>query len=216
MTDMTDKTDNTDKIAAIVAEEWRQFQLVRNEGGRASCQDDWPEFNRQRSAQFRAWSEELRDSYYQDLRDAAAQGRNLLTEKYAWMMAETAPERFAELRPFLPELGAEQRALIEEIVELHLRWAADFAADFPLYAGSGRPLRAAEAPAGVTAVETYLRGELCTYSPATLRLYRDYAADCQRQGINLTRLIRDDTARALGLDGSVGAEAFLRRKYGRD
>ena len=33
-------------IADIVAEEWRQFQQVNNEGGRASCQDNFPEFRR--------------------------------------------------------------------------------------------------------------------------------------------------------------------------
>lgn len=202
------------RVEDIVQAEWRQFQQVRNEGGRASCQDDWPEFQRQRSAQFRAWSGELRDSYYQDLLEAEACGRNLLTEKYARMMAETAPERYAEIAPLLPPLLPEQRQLAEEIVGLHLQWAEDFAADFPLYAAIGRPLRAAAAPAGVTAVETYLRGELLSYSLRTLRLYRDYAEQCRRQGVNLTRQVRDDTARALGLDGSPGAEAFLEGKYG--
>ena len=41
-------------IEEIIAEEWRQFQQVKNEGGRASCQDDWEEFHRQRESQFLA------------------------------------------------------------------------------------------------------------------------------------------------------------------
>lgn len=31
-------------IDDIIKEEWRQFQLVKNEGGRADCQDNWQEF----------------------------------------------------------------------------------------------------------------------------------------------------------------------------
>ena len=117
-------------IKDIVAEEWRQFQLVQNEGGRASCQDDFPEFQRQRESQFKAWPQQLLDSYYQDLLDAAQQGRNLLTEKYAYMMRETAPERFAAMEHLLPPVDGEKRALVEEIVAAHLEWAEAFAAEF--------------------------------------------------------------------------------------
>ena len=202
-------------IQEIVAEEWRQFQQVKNEGGRAACQDNWEEFRRQRESQFRAWSPELRESYYQDLREAAAAGRNLLTEKYAYMMKETAPKRFAALARLLPPISREKQALVESIVAVHLAWAGEFAAAFPLYAATGRPLRRTEAGPGETAIETYLRGELSTYSERTLGLYAAFAADCQAKGVNLARQIRDHAARDLGLSGSEEAEALLRRKYSR-
>ena len=202
-------------IEDIVAEEWRQFQLVQNEGGRASCQDNFPEFQRQRESQFRAWPDELRNSYYQDLLDAAQQGRNLLTEKYAYMMRETAPERFAAMEHLLPPIDAEKRGLVEEIVAAHLEWAEAFAAEFPLYAATGRPLKAAAAFPGETAIETYTRGELSTYSVRTLRLYADYIRVCRERGVNLAREIRDNVARSLGLSGSAEAEAMLARKYGK-
>ena len=202
-------------IKDIVAEEWRQFQLVQNEGGRASCQDDFPEFRRQRESQFRAWPQQLLDSYYQDLLDAAQQGRNLLTEKYAYMMRETAPERFAAMEHLLPPVDGEKRALVEEIVAAHLEWAERFAERFPLYAATGRPLRAADAFPGQTAIETYTRGELTTYSTRTLRLYADYVRRCREQGVNLAQEIRDNTARSIGLSGSEEAEEMLARKYGK-
>ena len=202
-------------VEDIVAEEWRQFQQVHNEGGRASCQDNWEEFRRQRSSQFLAWPEKLRTSYHQDLLEAAIGGRNLLTEKYAWMMRETAPERFAAMEHLLPPIDAEKRGLVEEIVAAHLEWAEEFAAEFPLYAATGRPLKAAAAFPGETAIETYTRGELSTYSPRTLRLYADYIRACRGQGVNLTREIRDNIARSLGLTGSEEAEAMLARKYGK-
>ena len=202
-------------IEEIVAEEWRQFQQVKNEGGRASCQDDREEFHRQRESQFLAWDDALRDSYYRDLREAAASGRNLLTEKYAYMMRETAPRRFAAMERLLPPLSPEKLALVEEIVAAHLAWAEEFAAEFPLYAATGRPLKAADAFPGQTSIETYLRGELSTYSTGTLKLYADYIDRCRREGVNLAREIRDNIARALGLAGSAEAEAMLSRKYGK-
>ena len=43
-------------VAEVVVEhEWEQFQAVTNEGGRASCQSDWPTFHQMRLAQFLAW-----------------------------------------------------------------------------------------------------------------------------------------------------------------
>ncbi len=32
-------------IDAIVLHEWQQFDKVKNEGGRADCQDDWNTFS---------------------------------------------------------------------------------------------------------------------------------------------------------------------------
>ena len=202
-------------VEDIVAEEWRQFQQVHNEGGRASCQDNWEEFRRQRSSQFLAWPEKLRTSYHQDLLEAAIAGRNLLTEKYAWMMRETAPERFAAMEQLLPAVSEEKKQLVEQLVACHVAWAEEFAARFPLYAGTGRALRAQDAWPGQTAIETYVRGELTSYSERTLQLYADFAARCQAEGKNLTKEIRDNIARSLGLTGSEEAEAMLARKYGK-
>lgn len=201
-------------IEDIVTEEWRQFQQVQNEGGRASCQEDRAEFFRQRASQFQAWDQELRDSYYRDLMEAAADERNLLTEKYAYMMAETAPQRFAALEHLLPPVSGEKQALVEQIVAAHMQWAEEFAACFPLSSAAGRPLRAAQAAPGQTAIETYIRGELSTYSLRTLLLYAEYVVRCQQEGVNLARRIRDNTAISLGLTGSEEAEELLSRKYG--
>ena len=79
-----------------------------------------------------------------------------------------------------------------------------------------RALRAQDAWPGQTAIETYVRGELTSYSERTLRLYADFAARCKAEGVNLTKEIRDNIARSLGLSGSEEAEAILRRKYGLD
>ncbi len=65
----------------IVALEWNMFQRVQNEGGRASCQDDYPTFRLMRESQFSVWPEPVLASYLKDLETAVAAGRKLVTEK---------------------------------------------------------------------------------------------------------------------------------------
>ena len=75
-----------DIIEKIVALEWKQFDRVKNEGGRADCQDDFQTFSIMRKSQYLAWTEELLHSLYQDLVDEEQKGWNLIMEKYARMM----------------------------------------------------------------------------------------------------------------------------------
>lgn len=111
----------------IIGLEWEAFQRVHNEGGRASCQDDRPGFEIHRRSQLLAWNESTRESYLADLRTAASAGRNLLMEKYARMMAWTAPKEYAELEQALPEIPQEAAALAADIASAALAWQREFA-----------------------------------------------------------------------------------------
>ena len=82
---------NQDLIAQIVAQEWAMFDEVQNNGGRAECQNNPREFEIMRSSQLKTWSEDVLKSYLHDLTSAAYSKRNLLTEKYAYMMESTYP-----------------------------------------------------------------------------------------------------------------------------
>ena len=73
-------------INRIIEAEWSMFDEVNNEGGRAACQDDEWTFYAMRYSQHNAFSVEMLESYEQDIMDAVQEGRNLLTEKYAYMM----------------------------------------------------------------------------------------------------------------------------------
>ena len=57
---------NMDLIEAIVQLEWKQFDKVQNEGGRADCQDDYQTFSIMRKSQYMTWPEELLSSFYGD------------------------------------------------------------------------------------------------------------------------------------------------------
>jgi len=85
---------NMDIIEKIVELEWKQFDKVKNEGGRASCQDDYKTFSIMRKSQYLTWPDELLESFYNDLLVAENKGWNLIMEKYARMMESTMPEKY--------------------------------------------------------------------------------------------------------------------------
>ena len=94
-------------IQRLVALEWEFFQATRNEGGRAPCQDDRETFWVMRTGQAMGWSEEMAAAWLSDLEAARTAGRNPVMEKYARMMAFTAPEAYAKLAHFLPPVEPE-------------------------------------------------------------------------------------------------------------
>lgn len=173
-----------------------QFQHTNNEGGRASCQGNRPMFEVMRASQFAAWPQELLTSYLADLREADAGGRNLVTEKYARMMASTAPEIYArDLEPHLPRLSEARIAQQERIIKRQLAWAHEFADRYPALGAGMRVFDTAEDSETTTSFETYLRGELATYSQRTLDLYERFVRECERRQENLTEQIIANTVR---------------------
>ena len=111
-----------DYIQGIIAIEWEMFDLVENEGGRASCQNDYRTFAIMRSSQYRCWNEMMLASYYEDLKQAKAAGRNLLSEKYARMMASTHPDEYQKIKEQLPEITADTWEKIENITQANVEW----------------------------------------------------------------------------------------------
>ncbi len=178
--------------------EWTQFQQVQNEGGRASCQNHMKEFVMNRLAQFLTWSDEMRESYYQDLSEAEAVGWNLLTEKYARMMRYTAPEQYAALCNRLPVISEPKERLVDRIAAIQVRWQEEFTRRYPKVSRGSRPTSASSDGDYVTSFETYLRSELFTYSERTLRAYLTHAEAMARQGVNMTILNLEFMAKLYG------------------
>ena len=74
-------------------------------------------------------------------------------------------------------------------------------------AGPMRVLRTAEDTAQSTSFETYLRGELGTYSERTMALYRRFVDDLLRKGRNLTEETIAHTVALAGFADLAEAEA---------
>lgn len=197
-------------IQGIIAIEWAMFDQVENEGGRATCQNDYKTFAIMRSSQYKCWNDMMLASYYEDLKQAQAEGRNLLSEKYARMMASTYPDEYQKIKDQLPEITVETWAKIEKITQANLVWKREMESKYPKLSGHGRPLTSAEDTAFATSFETYMRGETATYSARTIELYADYVDQCQKEGINLAERNLQEMIEQYGYRTLEQAEQSLR------
>ena len=151
-----------EKIEKLIQMEWEDFQKVNNEGGRASCQDDPETFFIMRRSHFAPWTEELIDCVQADMDRAHEQGRNLVMEKYAWMMAS-----------------------------------------------GNRLLYSSEDTPYDTSFQTYLLGELRTYSDSTLHTYWQFINELKKKGKSLALLTMEAEVKAYGYEGLDAAEKAL-------
>ena len=192
-----------DEIARL---EFEAFDKVKNEGGRASCQNDWPTFSIMRKSQYLTWNRTMLLQYLFDFRREYARGHNLIEEKYGRMMESTAPERYEQIKEHFPELTEEKKAIIQQICSMQVGWMEEFAREYPALADNARAIHSYEDNPFDTSYETYLRGELGTYSDKMLELYGRYIVEYARSGKNPARDIMGHSVRMYGYGSIEEAE----------
>ena len=199
-----------DIIESIIQMEWEFFDKVENEGGRASCQDNWETFSKMRRSQYMAWPEPLIESWKSDLVRANEEGRNPLTEKYGYMMCISDPEGNEETALRLPPVSPEKIDTARRIVDRLIPQNEVFRAKYPRVSGRGRPLRTSEEPAaGWTSIETYELGELWTYSQKTLELFEANLDAYEKEGKSYPETVVENGLKLRGFKSLKEAEEFL-------
>lgn len=201
-----DKEELVEKIAKL---EFQAFDKVRNEGGRASCQDDWHTFSIMRKSQYQTWSRPMLLQYLYDFQRELDRGHNLIEEKYGRMMAGTAPGEYEKIKDHFPVLSQEKQAIIEAVVGIVVSWMEEFEKEYPALAGNARSVRTSQDSFYNTSYETYLRGEISTYSDKMLELYGRYVADCAKRGVSLTCEIMTNSVHMYGYSCLKDAEERL-------
>lgn len=175
----------TQLIEQIIALELDMFIAVKNRGGTAVCQERPDSFRIMRNMAHAVMPEAYLESYLNDLKQAAADNRNLMTEKYALM------EGLIPIKNDSP--------VITELVRMESEWRKEVAAQFP---------RSVQ-PDGHQSFCIYLKGELQTYSPKTLKIYLNYAQSVQEQHGNLVRKRYEILMRKLGYDSLAHCEESI-------
>ena len=130
-------------------------------------------------------------------------------EKYARMMKSTTPEKYRELEKDLPVLDEQRIAIQEEIIKIQVGWMEEFAKKYPRMAGNARSIHTSEDTPFNTSYETYLRGELGTYSEETFLLYGRFITDLLKADRNLAYEIMEQTAKLYGYENIEAAEQAL-------
>lgn len=172
-------------ISKIVELELAMFLAVNAEGN-PSCRESPDGFRTHRNAQFSAWSEACLLSYLSDLENAAAEGRNLMTYKYA---------RMDDLIPSENESG-----YIEKILNMQIKWQSEVIKEYPGLMKRARGLRDEDDSVLDVSFERYLRAELESYSAGTLELLWKDAGRYRRDGINMSEIIYLSLVKNIGFN----------------
>lgn len=199
---------NEELVEKITRQEFAAFDRVQNVGGRASCQNDWPTFYVMRKSQYLTWNRTMLMQYHYDFNRELQKGHNLIEEKYGRMMESTAPEEYEHIKEHFGVISLEKRAIIEEIVRIQVAWMEEFAGKYPNLAQNARSIHTAEDNLYNTSYETYLRGEVSTYSDKMLELYGRYVVEYAQAGQNLAFEIMQNSVHMYGYADFETAERF--------
>jgi len=188
-----------DLIEEMLSIELEMFLSVPTER-RSSCQEYPESFKLHRRAQFSAWSDQTLASYLADLREAKEQGRNLMTHKYA---------RMDDLIPVAHGGESEGSRSIDDIVRIHYSWQEEMFSKYPALMSGARPLGSGDDAARATSFETYLRGELDSYSERTLALLKADMVSMREGGLNMSEVVYEFLVKQLGYATLADAERTL-------
>ena len=193
-------------IEKILEKEWKYFSNLNNIGGRADCQDNREDFIIMRKSQWETFNEETLLSYLEDLNSK----NNPLFQKYAQMMKYNSPEEYEKIKDILEKASDEKTDLVNKIMFIYMEWEKEFFERYPIFSSMGRPLYSSEDDNIETSIETYLRGELLSYSEKTLSLYLNYIIDNKEKNINLAIKNMDNLARMQGFNDSDEVEEYYK------
>lgn len=197
---------NEELVEEIARLEFEAFDKVHNEGGRASCQNDWRTFSIMRKSQYLTWTRPMLIQYLYDFYREYRLGHNLIEEKYGRMMESTAPEEYEKIKSHFPVLTEEKKQIIENICGLQVGWMEEFAKEYPALADNARSIHTSEDNPFNTSYETYLRGELGTYSDKMLELYGRYIVGYAKAEKNPARDIMENSVKMYGYGSIEEAE----------
>ena len=122
------------------------------------------------------------------------------------MMESTAPAEYMEIKHHFPMISAQKKKVIEAIVEMQVKWMEEFATIYPRLAGNARSIHTYEDNPWNTSYETYLRGEISTYSDKMLQLYGQYIVEYARAGKNPAKDIMEHSVLMYGYESIEEAE----------
>jgi Protein of unknown function (DUF4125) len=159
----------TTLLNRIIEAELDMFQTVSTCGPNR-CLEHPRAFQLHREAQFAIFSDATLNSYLDDIEAAKKDHVNLMTIKYA---------RMDRLIPCY-----NNSPLVGEVADIMVAWQLQLEEKYPDLMQRARPVTTQDDDATKTSFETYLKGELETYSEKTLSLLLQDLHGLEEQGKN--------------------------------
>lgn len=97
------------------------------------------------------------------------------------MMESTSPDEYAEFADKLPK-NREDKKIVDEIAKIQVDWMEEFSKEYPKLANNARDITSDSDNLYNTSYETYLKGELLTYSEKLLKLYGQFVINLAKEG----------------------------------
>jgi hypothetical protein len=188
--------DREKLINRIVESELSMFLAVPADG-EYSCRQQPDSFRLHRRVQFSIWSNDTLESYLHDLEQAEKEKKNLMTMKYARMDDLIPRENF--------------NPLVDTIADIQYRWQTEMFSSYPHFMAGARPLSEADDSAMKTSFETYLKGELETYSNNTLSLLHRDLRKLVEKGMNGSKMVYEQLVREMGYGSLEEVEEIQKR-----
>ncbi|MEA4924384.1 MAG: DUF4125 family protein [Syntrophomonadaceae bacterium] len=182
-------------INEIIYLEWEMMISITAIDDPDGCREDPATFRIMRESQHLIWSEETLASYLDDLKSAQSKKVNMAAERYAHMMKVTHPDEYEMIKKDLRPVTYDAAQLVEKIMAVFTRWNNEVDRLYPNVRSFGRP---ATENGTWTSVDTYLRGELLTYSVKTLNLCLQDVYQAEVQSVNLSEMTLECMARFYG------------------
>ena len=164
-----------------------------------------------RESQFINWPLEILESYAKDLMVAMDKNWNLVFEKYARMMKSTVPEKYKEVEAILPPISEERVKRMEKTIAIQTKWLEDFAVEYPNLMEAARYVHTSEDTEYETSSETYLRGELASYSEETEKMYSEFIEKLQTEGKDFVVMTYEHMVKRYGYQSIKDAEERMKK-----
>ena len=155
-------------ITDVVSNEWEMFTNTNNIGRRSSCQDQKGNFIASRAAYWNMFDKQVLSSYLNDLSNAKSNKINLAAQKYGYMMESTDPDYFKTIKHLLVPVSDKKLKLVDSIMLIYMKWEESLISSS--LDNKNRVLYKQYDSKYNTSVETYMKGELTSYSEETLSL----------------------------------------------
>lgn len=196
-------------IEQIISLEWEMMISITAIDDPDGCMGDSVTFRIMRTSQHEIWSEDTLESYLTDLDISKSQHVNMMAERYANMMKVTSPEEYEAIKDKLRHITVETTHRIDEIMSYFTEWTNELDKMYSNVRAMGRP---ATEDGSWTAVDTYLIGELLTYSIRTLNLCLRDVKTAAINNENLSKEILQNMAYHYGFSSLDEMEVWIKNK----